>query len=215
MNKIPEIVLQSFKTDLESIERVSTNTANVTTPGFKAYLNTSSSVDNSQGELKKTSRPMDIAIDGSGWFVARNGSSMILTRNGQFHRNAEGFLSTMSGYVLQGYSGDIFVGDGKLSLGQEGQILIDDTVLDKFLISTPTNSQLEKYKNGEIQLNLSEKLNISENSVLRQSYVEQSNVQPSDSVLQMMLLNKHTQTMQKTYQTYNQIIQKTISDLGK
>ncbi|MEZ8378228.1 flagellar basal body rod C-terminal domain-containing protein [Vibrio lentus] len=215
MNKVPEIVLKSIKSDLDGIERVSSNTSNVSTPGFKAYLNNKVDIDSSQGEVTKTSRDLDIAIEGSGWFVARNNNSWILTRNGSFYIGNSGNLITSSGYALQGQSGDIFLNSESFKLSRDGDILIDGINTGKILTVEPTQKQLTKYSDGEIHINVSQKLKISHNNSFRQGYIEQSNAQPSDAVLQLMILNKHTQAMQKTYQTYDQIIQKTISELGK
>ncbi|WP_339388256.1 flagellar hook-basal body complex protein [Vibrio caribbeanicus] len=215
MNKIPEIVLQSIKTDLAQVDRVSSNTSNVSKPGFKAYLSDKVGINHAQGELTKTSRVLDIAIEGSGWFVARKNDVLILTRNGQFQISNDGYLVTSSGYVLQGQSGDIALPEASFELRQQGEIIIDETYIDQFLTVEPTQNQLSQYNNGEIYLNSREKLKLSPSNSFRQGYLERSNSQPSEAVLQLMILNKHTQTMQKTYQAYDQIIQKTISELGK
>ncbi|MGY3686797.1 flagellar hook-basal body complex protein [Vibrio coralliilyticus] len=215
MNKIPEIVLQSIKADLTQIDRVSSNTSNVSTPGFKAYLSNNVGINHTQGELTKTSRALDIAIEGAGWFVARNNDALILTRNGQFQISNDGHLVTSSGYVLQGLSGDIALPGPSFELNQQGEIIIDETYIAQFLTVEPTQNQRSQYNNGEIYLNSREKLKLSSSNAFRQGYLEQSNAQPSEAVLQLMILNKHTQTMQKTYQAYDQMIQKTISELGK
>lgn len=215
MNKIPEIVLQSIKSDLTQIDRVSSNTSNVSTPGFKAYLSNKVGINQTQGQLTKTSRALDIAIEGSGWFVARKNDTLILTRNGQFQISNDGHLVTSSGYVLQGKSGDIALPGASFELSQYGEITIDETYIAQFLTVEPTQNQRSQYNNGEIYLNSREKLQLSTSNAFRQGYLEQSNAQPSEAVLQLMILNKHTQTMQKTYQAYDQMVQKTISELGK
>ncbi len=56
----------------------------------------------SQGSLISTDNSLDLAIDGSGFFqVLMPDGRMGYTRNGTFSRNAEGTLTTSSGYVLQ------------------------------------------------------------------------------------------------------------------
>ena len=56
----------------------------------------------SQGSLIATDNSLDVAVDGSGFFqVMMPDGQMGYTRNGTFARNAEGTLTTSSGYVVQ------------------------------------------------------------------------------------------------------------------
>ena len=58
-----------------------------------------------QGALQTTSNPLDMAIDGNGFFIvqAPNGSTYY-TRNGQFHENSTGNIVDPTGNVVQGYA---------------------------------------------------------------------------------------------------------------
>jgi flagellar hook protein FlgE len=57
-----------------------------------------------QGALQTTSNPLDMAIDGNGFFIVKapNGSTFY-TRNGQFSENAKGNIVDPTGNVVQGY----------------------------------------------------------------------------------------------------------------
>jgi flagellar basal-body rod protein FlgG len=56
----------------------------------------------SQGSLINTDNALDVAIDGNGFFQVLMPDDRIgYTRNGSFSRNAEGTLTTASGYVVQ------------------------------------------------------------------------------------------------------------------
>ncbi len=55
-----------------------------------------------QGNIVSTDNALDISIDGSGFFQVLMPDGRIgFTRNGAFGRNAEGLLTTASGYVIQ------------------------------------------------------------------------------------------------------------------
>jgi flagellar basal-body rod protein FlgG len=55
-----------------------------------------------QGSLTTTDNALDVAIEGDGFFQVLLPDGQIgYTRNGAFSRNAEGVLTTSSGYVLQ------------------------------------------------------------------------------------------------------------------
>jgi flagellar hook protein FlgE len=60
-----------------------------------------------QGSIKTTDNPMDLAINGAGFFQVSNGRDPVsFTRNGQFKLNREGFLVNNSGDRLMGYTAD-------------------------------------------------------------------------------------------------------------
>lgn len=61
-----------------------------------------------QGSIRTTENPLDIAINGRGFFsVARPGNSdTAYTRNGQFQLDSDGYIVTNEGMRLQGYSVD-------------------------------------------------------------------------------------------------------------
>ena len=57
-----------------------------------------------QGNITTTSSPLDLAINGSGFFEVQNPAGQTLyTRNGQFQANKDGFLTSAAGLKLMGY----------------------------------------------------------------------------------------------------------------
>jgi flagellar basal-body rod protein FlgG len=55
-----------------------------------------------QGALKETDEPLDLAIEGEGFFqVKRPGGSTVLTRNGAFQANARGEITDAAGNMLE------------------------------------------------------------------------------------------------------------------
>jgi flagellar hook protein FlgE len=60
----------------------------------------------SQGNITATSNPLDIAINGGGFFRLDNGGAITYTRNGQFQQDKDGFLISANGYKVTGYSAD-------------------------------------------------------------------------------------------------------------
>lgn len=57
-------------------------------------------MDTLQGELRQTGNPLDLAINGAGYFAVRTQQGIRLTRNGQFHRSEDGTLVDSSGNAL-------------------------------------------------------------------------------------------------------------------
>ena len=77
-----------------------------------------------QGSLTSTENSMDMAIDGQGFFqVLLPDGRMGYTRNGAFSRDANGTLTTASGYVVQP---EIQIPDGatEINVGANGVITV-------------------------------------------------------------------------------------------
>jgi flagellar hook protein FlgE len=69
-----------------------------------------------QGNVSTTENPMDLAINGSGFFQISDGRSPVtFTRNGQFKVDREGFIVNNSQSRLMGYGAD---GNGVIQPGQ-------------------------------------------------------------------------------------------------
>ncbi|UUX97552.1 flagellar hook protein FlgE [Aquabacterium sp. J223] len=59
-----------------------------------------------QGNVTTTENPMDLAINGSGFFQVTDGASTLYTRNGQFKVDREGYIVNSEGLQLQGFMAD-------------------------------------------------------------------------------------------------------------
>src|SRR5262249_17486520 len=111
------------------LDVIANNIANVNTSGFKAeksifeqYLRTNAHEDNfigvarrvsfvqdratwhdlSQGSTQLTNNPLDLVIDGDGYFVVQAQGGERYTRNGSFQVNNTGQLVTAEGNIVQG-----------------------------------------------------------------------------------------------------------------
>ncbi|RJG05937.1 flagellar hook protein FlgE [Noviherbaspirillum cavernae] len=56
-----------------------------------------------QGNISGTNNPLDIAINGKGFFRMNNAGDITYSRNGQFILNKDGFIENASGALLTGY----------------------------------------------------------------------------------------------------------------
>ena len=59
-----------------------------------------------QGTITSSNNPLDLAINGKGFFVLGNNGATSYTRNGQFQLNKDGYIVTGSGLNLRGYQVD-------------------------------------------------------------------------------------------------------------
>jgi len=85
-------------------------------------------IDFSPGPLQHTGNPLDVAIDGKGYFVVQTPRGQRYTRNGSFAINAEGQLVTSAGDQVLGTGGPITfqVTDHDITISANGIITARD-----------------------------------------------------------------------------------------
>lgn len=131
----------------QEMELVANNIANANTAGFKAELmmmtevdlpaergvelayvqDMASARDFSQGAMRVTDSPLDLGIQGDGFFVVRTPEGIRYTRVGRFQLDDDGQLVTSQGYpVLAGGSPvTITPESGPLNVASDGTISTD------------------------------------------------------------------------------------------
>ncbi len=83
-----------------------------------------------QGSISQTGNSMDLALNGNGFFVVKDGSGVAYTRNGTFSVNAQGYLVNGSGQKVQAYPALPAVGGvpGGFNTGAPQGILLPTTM---------------------------------------------------------------------------------------
>lgn len=99
------------------------------------YVDTSYS-NLEQGTFEMTDSPFDVAIQGNVYFnvAAYNGQTM-LTRNGQWELDGEGYLCLSNSGRILGENGEIFVGNKDFVIDVDGTVYQDGQVVDRLLLS--------------------------------------------------------------------------------
>jgi flagellar hook protein FlgE len=93
-----------------------------------------------QGNLRSTSNPLDVAINGSGFFRMDTNGAVSYSRNGQFHLDKDGYIVNATGAKLTGYGTDA---NGNILVANPSPLQVSSAQLP----ATATAS-------GEIGLNL-------------------------------------------------------------
>jgi flagellar hook protein FlgE len=91
-----------------------------------------------QGNITSTNNPLDIAINGGGFFRMENNGEVTYQRNGQFQLDRLGFIVNPSGATLTGYMADA---SGSLLTGAPGPLSINTADLSP-QITTEVNAVL-------------------------------------------------------------------------
>ena len=93
-------------------------------------------MDTFPGVLKTTENPLDIAIEGEGFFaVADENDNTFYTREGNFTLDGTGNIVTPNGMTLQGEGGAISVGNAShVEINRTGQVIADGEVVGRISV---------------------------------------------------------------------------------
>lgn len=164
--------------------------------------------DFSQGSFKATDTSTDLALGEKGFFVVNTPDGERFTRNGNFHLGKEGMLLTKEGYQVMGENGAIHLDDDKFFVNEDGMIINreENTVIDRIKIVRFDNERyLDKMGSSLWNKNdISGDYHIAEGKErprVLQGFVEASNVNVVNEMVQMIEVNRAYEANQKTVQT--------------
>ncbi|HEX2801375.1 MAG TPA: flagellar basal-body rod protein FlgF [Phenylobacterium sp.] len=172
-----------------------------------------------QGSLRRTDAPLDVAIDGQGFFKVTAQGGDRFTRDGHFRMDDNGILTTQAGDPVADDGG------GQIALDpQKGQVTVaaDGTVsqgverVGKIGVYQFANlSILEKvggnlYKNGSNQ-----QPTAATDAKLRQSMLEGSNVQPITEITRMIEVSRAYEQIAQMMNSGTDLSRTSIQRLGR
>ncbi len=98
-----------------------------------------------QGALEPTGNPLDLAIEGQGFFMVQTPNGPRYTRDGSFHRATNGQLVTQAGEPVLSATGQlILIPPGEVTVGADGAISIAGGVVAQVgVFAFPAGTQLK------------------------------------------------------------------------
>ncbi len=174
-----------------------------------------------QGNLQQTGNSKDVAIQGPGFFqVLMPDGTTAYTRDGSFQSDSQGQLVTSSGYQVQpnitipANALSVTIGrDGTVSVTQPGSsapVEVGSLQLATFinpvgLQSVGENFYVETFSSGPPNINTP---GIDGAGVLSQGYVETSNVNVVEELVNMIQTQRAYEINSKAIQTSDQMLQR-------
>ncbi len=195
-------------------------------PGVKIGENYT---DWSEGGFRGTENTFDLALSDSGFFEIEftdkaGNTSVKYTRDGSFTLTLDGTLVTKDGdYVLDKNGNHIKIDptqpttidrQGNITQGDNAQILATIGVTDFERNPEGTDYYyLEKYGENMWQT-IDGATEIPSNAQIYSGYLEQSNVETVQEMVNMIAINRQYEINQKVVQTMDDSLQKAVNDLG-
>lgn len=230
MDQIAATAASGLRSRMEALDILSNNLANSNTGGYKVdrefyslYQGEQATAANGQqpatlpviqkawtdfqqGLLTPTDNPLDLALQGKGFFTVDGPSGPLYTRNGAFKLSTTGVLTTMDGYPVRGVSSPNqlpkkiqTVSQGPIQITADGTVQQDGQSLGQIqLVDFPNGNALDKMGNSYFRLMDPKVKPIPAKDVtVNQGKVENSNVAPAESAVRLVDLMRQYEMLQK------------------
>jgi flagellar basal-body rod protein FlgG len=241
------VALTGMQQDMSRVDRVALNLANVATPGYKrevvavrpfaavveaqAGAGTPSVpgvpgavqvlTDARAGTLRMTSQPLDLALEGEGYFEVVTEAGPAYTRQGSFRLDARGRLVTMQGLPVMGVDGELQLATGSPTIDPTGRITDPAgagapgaAVARLKIVSFEAPSALARLGDGLLAPPPGMAGRDAPSTTVRQGALENSNVDSTQEMLQLIQAMRHFESMQKVVQGYDELQSVAIRRLG-
>ena len=223
-NIIPGIA-RYLSNDVEALDVLSQNVANLRTTGYRAerlatdfrtgLLDNVPSLSLADGSLATTGNPLDLALRGPGFFVVNVNGQSLLTRNGQFHLDANQQLVDATGHPVMGLSGPITLKHARVHIDAAGTITDNGDEIDSLqLVNIDKPSELREMGDGLYRYSGTSADAAQFIGRVQQGALEQSNVDPGEEMVRLMALTRHAQSVQRAIQAYDAALQQGINHIG-
>lgn len=173
-------------------------------------------LDFGQGQLETTGNPLDLALEGTGFFAIQTVNGVRYTRDGSFTRSSTGVLETSTGEpVLDANMKHITVPTGTVHVSADGTISI----------STPDGSAIAGQvgifdfaderaltAEGTNTFNANGVKPVAGTAAVQQGALENSNEDSIHGTMQMVLVERQFQMMQRALSVFNNDFDKTAAE---
>jgi len=238
MDPLTAIAASGLRSRLESLEMLANNVANASTAGYKTdrefyslYLapeaNTDATMpliesrwtDYSQGTLRTTGNPLDLALAGKGFFSVKGPSGPLYTRSGAFQIAANGTLVTSEGYPVRGAGGSVLKvpGASPLEISSDGTVRQDGAIIGQLEIADFTSTAgLVKQGNNYFRADQpSARAAAPPETAIRQGHLEESNTGSAEAAVRLIGVMRQFEMLQKAVALGTDMNQHAIQEVAR
>lgn len=201
-----------FRTHLTSVQDVNGNADKA------RYVSDYGMVRNvTEGTIRRTGNPLDVAIDGPGYFAVSTPGGERYTRNGQLRIDDEGTLVTSDGQpVLDTNRNEIIFGpdEDSLSIARDGSISTTAGQKGVLLVVTFENESNLTRTGGSLYVSTAPPIDRTD-AVIQQGSIEESNVIPILEMSTMLEVLRAYSSTSQLVKSAEELNQRAIRTLGQ
>lgn len=231
-----EIAALGMQSDMERLQSISQNLANVSTPGFKRIVDvrapfgslidsasapqaSQTSADLKNGAIRQTGRTLDLSVDAGVFVELRSDKgTLAYSRGGSFQLDATGRVVSAEGDVLQLMEGDLQLrgSESELRIDAQGEVFSGSERLGRLrLVRFDAPQKLRAVGGGRHEIGTARITEDAARAAVRTGSLESSNVQSTQEMVRLLETSRHFEAMQKVVQGYDEVMEKAIRKLGE
>jgi flagellar basal-body rod protein FlgF/flagellar basal-body rod protein FlgG len=174
--------------------------------------------DFAQGPIVATSNPLDLALNGAGFFAIQTAQGTRYTRDGSFMKSPAGQLTTRTGEaVLDAAGKPITLPSGEVDISADGTISVAGAVVDGVgVFQLAGDAGLEMEGANRFRAAAGAKAVAATDCSVKQGSLEGANQDAVHSTMQLVLIQRQAEMMQKAMSVFANDFDKTATEqLGK
>ena len=176
--------------------------------------------DFSQGNLRRTDAPLDLAIEGQGFFKITTKAGDRYTRDGRFRTDDTGRVTTQKGDVVADEGGGEITIDptkpGEISISPDGVVSQGTERIGKVgVFKFDSLSALEKTGDNLYQNASNQQASAASDAKVRQGMLESSNVNPIVQITRMIEVNRAYEQVTQMMSAQSDLSRSSVARLGK
>jgi flagellar basal-body rod protein FlgF/flagellar basal-body rod protein FlgG len=173
-------------------------------------------LDLGQGQLSTTGNPLDLAIQGQGFFAIQTANGNRYTRDGAFTRSSKGVLQTSLGEpVLDAKFQPITVPSGAIHVSSDGSVSVStpdgSAIVGKIGVFDFTN-RFALTADGTNRIAANGEKPVAATGAIEQGAIEGANEDAIHGTMQLVLIQRQAEMMQKALSVFNNDFDKTATE---
>lgn len=232
------IALSALRTRMAQLDQLSSDLANVDTAGYRtartmqvaakrrefadalgSAVDTASGptrIDLTPGTIAPTGRPLDVAIEGDGFFVVESRGVTQYTRNGHFQRAVDGTLVSADGGVVQGEDGPIKLGAGEARIDDDGKVWSGNEQVGQLVLGSVKDPAAMQQGEGAFLLPGDQEVETVDDVRVKSGVLEQSNVLMSEGLARLTMISRSFEALQRSISmVLNDVDGRFIDQIGR
>ena len=174
-------------------------------------------MDLSQGALQATDRALDVALEGPGFLSLETAQGTRYTRDGSLTRDAEGYLTSLTGARVLGENGPIQVGGSAVAIDADGTVRAGDAAVDRLrVVEFGPDDVLERVGRNELapqQRDLQPQAAAA--TTVRQGFVEASNVDVTGTMATTLGLQRAYEANQRMIKSQDDLLSRAVTEIAR
>lgn len=169
------------------------------------------------GSFIDTGNPLDVAINGKGYFSVETPNGVRYTRNGSFVLNPNMELTTVDGYPVQGVGGAriILLNADAIRISQDGNVYNGDQLIGQLNI-VDFGETRALHKEGQLMFRADEGANLQQSTgKVVQGMLEASNVNVIEEMVNLIASYRAFEINAKGVQTHDQLNDKAVNEVSR